>query len=134
MGQLEKILDYFIEYEWESRLANITLNKRNYINITREQAKDEKYVKKCLMERKKEKIQNVIEKVKFVNPDKKAQVKEEVKCLFAKGELNCENMKAILSIKDYQYKENYVIDIEVIRKIIQDNQVMVLFPVCCPAN
>ena len=56
MQQLKKVLDYFIEYEWEHRLANITLNKNNHINITREEAQNILSLQKRLINRKFDKI------------------------------------------------------------------------------
>lgn len=129
MQQLKKVLDYFIEYEWEHRLANITLNKNNHINITREEAQNILSLQKRLINRKFDRIKNIVENINFVDLQKKEQVVKELEQLYKVEKIQDLNIEEILLQEYYKYSDNYSKDIKKVKEILQDNQVMVLFPI-----
>ena len=129
MEQLQKVLDYFIEYEWQHRLANITLNKKNHINITREEAQNIPLLRKRLIDRKRERIKNVIKNIKFVDSQKNMQIMKKLEQLCTVEKIQDVKIEEILLQEDYKYSDNYFKDIKIVQEILQDNQVMILFPI-----
>lgn len=129
MEELKKALDYFIEYEWEGRLQNLTLNEKKHINITKEDAKNKTFLQDCLLKKKKEQLKNIINKINFNMPERKKQVLEKIDTMVVEKE-RCEwNIEDILFEEDYKYVENYPHDIIAIKRILQDEQMVILYPI-----
>lgn len=129
MEKLQKALDYFIEYEWAERLHNITLNEKQHINITREETKDISSLRNRLFCKKKEQITNVIDNIKFKDIQRKKQIVFELNAVWNNLNGDNFNVEDILHKEDYQYEENYLCDVAKIQRILQDNQIMILFPI-----
>lgn len=129
MEQLKKALDYFIEYEWVERLYNLTLNEKEHINITCEEAGDMSALQKRLFFKKKEQLRNIIEKIIFKKPERSGQVIQELEKILAAGDRGERTIEDILFEEDYKYPENYPYDVTQIDKILKDNQMLILYPI-----
>lgn len=129
MKQLKKALDYFIDYEWMGRLHNLILKEKKYINITKEDAKNISFLQNCLMNKKKEQLQSIMDKINFNVPERKEQVIHELEMVLEKKRTDACHIEHILFENDYKYKENYQYDIEKIKRILQDEQIVILYPI-----
>ncbi|BBF43156.1 DNA helicase [Lachnospiraceae bacterium KM106-2] len=126
MGNLEKVLDYFIEYEGNVLLDNIEIKKDSgYINLLKDDLENIKFIENALWDKKKEKICEVLAKVQWKKIEKHKEVEECIPRIID-GTIKLQD---ILKQDDYKYANNYYDDIKNISKIIDDNQLFILYPI-----
>lgn len=129
MEQLKKALDYFIDYEWKNRLDNLTLNKKQHINITHEQVNDTRFLQERLNYKKKEQLEHLINRIKFKAPERCKQICQEIEEALETKDKDEWNIEDIIRKEDYEYAADYPKDMEKIRGILQDKQIMILYPI-----